>query len=164
MALRSSLQVLVTALVELVVSITHGLWLATTKHYLEIHRFKAVVVVSVNDTGRAGNAFPRPQALDDLVSALIFHKDVEMPLQHKETFFHFMRMRSVTLPRGHEHNGKREVSGRNYRCIVVLSRTAGTDKAMLRTFVSFKFRVLKSRPIRPSIGETRDISIHDLLQ
>src|ERR1700744_1961737 len=50
-ALRSSFQVLVASLIELIVSITHGLWLATTEHYLEVHRLKTVIVVSVNDAG-----------------------------------------------------------------------------------------------------------------
>jgi len=43
----------VAALVEVVVCVTHGLRLAASEHHLEVHGLKRVVLIAVNDAGRA---------------------------------------------------------------------------------------------------------------
>ena len=45
--------------IELVIGIPHRLGAAASQHDLKIDRLEALVLITVNDTWRAGNAFPR---------------------------------------------------------------------------------------------------------
>ena len=67
----------VLALVKLIIGIAHRIRLAAAEHDLEINRFKRVILIAVDDTGRAGNAFPRPKPGRDAPAAVVLDEDVE---------------------------------------------------------------------------------------
>jgi hypothetical protein len=61
--------------VERFVRVAHRLRSAAPEHDLEIDGFQAVIDVAVDDTGRAGGAFPRAQALVDPAAAFVFEEN-----------------------------------------------------------------------------------------
>src|SRR5258708_27946336 len=93
---RSGCEVIGAPLVKLLVRIAHGLRLAAAEHDLEVDRLQAVVLVAVNDAGRARDALPGSEARGDAVAGLILDEHVHKPLQHKEALPHFVRLSPLT--------------------------------------------------------------------
>src|SRR5437588_833513 len=85
------LEVGVAAFVELVVGVAHGVRLGAAEHHLEIDRLETVVLVAVNNAGRASDAFPRPEPRRQPLAALVLDEHVEIALQHEEAFLDLMR-------------------------------------------------------------------------
>src|SRR5260370_421151 len=61
----------------------------------------------------------------------------------------------------HNHDGQREVAGRNRRRIAVFSRPARADEAMLRALEAFDLGILERGPIGLAIRETRNVALND---
>src|SRR5215211_4812766 len=157
------LEMRIAALVEVVVGVAHGLRLGAPQHDLEVYRLQAVVLVAVDDAGRARDAFPRTEPRGQPLAALVLDEHVEEALQHEETFLHLVRVRGIALSRLDIHDRQREVLGRDHGRIVVLAGPTGTDETVLRTLVAFGLGVLEGGPIRLLLAEAADIFLHDLL-
>src|ERR1700758_4273578 len=71
------LQVRVLALVKLIIGITHRIRLAAAEHDLEIDRFKRVILITVDDPRRAGNALPSPEPGFVAPASFVLYEDVE---------------------------------------------------------------------------------------
>src|SRR6266478_8102640 len=158
---RSCLKVIAPALEQRIVGISHGFGLAASDHDLEINRLQTVVLIAMDDPRRAGDAFPGAEPARDLAAVFILDKDVEMALQDKEDFFDFMGVRGIALAGRHEHDGQREIAGRDRRRIAVFSRAPGADEAVLRALEALDLRIFERSPIRLAVGKTRDIALHD---
>src|SRR5271156_4704642 len=89
----------ILALVQLVVGIAHGVRLTAAEHHLEIDRRQRVVLETVNNAGRAGNAFPRSEPRGEPFAAFVLDEDVEKTLQHEKALLDLVGMRSVALAR-----------------------------------------------------------------
>jgi hypothetical protein len=157
-------QMRIAPLIEFFVGITHRLWLAAAEHDLEVDRLQAVILVPMDDAGRARYAFPRTQPLGDTLARLVLDEYVEMTLQNEENLLDLMGMSRVTLARRHKHDRKGEVLGRNGVGIAVLAGAASTDKAVLRPPEALDLGVFKRRPVRLTIGKPRRIALHDVFQ
>src|SRR5262249_43544109 len=81
------------------------------EHHLEIDRLKRIVLIAVDHSGWAGDAFPRPEPGGHSATAFIFHEDVEIALQHEKALLHFVRVRRIALATLDIHDGKREIAG-----------------------------------------------------
>src|SRR5215470_14522279 len=92
-------QVCVPALVKLIVGIAHRIRLAAAEHDLEIDRFKRVILITMDNSGRTRNALPRPEPRRDPPAAFVLDKDIEQALQHEKTLLDFVGVRSVALAR-----------------------------------------------------------------
>src|SRR5258708_31045497 len=66
---RPRVQVIGAPLVKLLLRITHGFRLAAAEHDLEVDGLQAVVLVAVNDAGRAGDALPGSEARGEAATA-----------------------------------------------------------------------------------------------
>src|SRR5229473_5885088 len=159
---RTCLQMIAAALVKLLVRIAHGFRLAAAEHDLEVDGLQAVVLVAVNDAGRAGDALPGSEARGEAVAGFILHEHVEKPLQHKEALLDFVGVGCVALARIDEHDRQSEIAGRNDGRIAMLAGAAGADEAMLRALVALDLGILKRRPIRLAVAEPGHIAVHDL--
>src|SRR5215831_8860131 len=153
----------VAAFVELVVRVTHRLRLAAAEHHLEIDRLERIVLVAMDDSGRARDAFPGPEPRGDALAALILHEHVEIALQHEEAFLDFVSMRGIALTGWHEHDREREVLGRDHGRIIVLAGTAGADEAVLGALVALDLGVLEGSPVGLLVAKATDIFCHDEL-
>src|SRR5262245_30343146 len=153
----------IAALVEVLVGVAHGLGLAATEHDLEVDRLQAVVLIAVDDAGGTRDAFPGPEAGGEALAALVLDEDVEIALEHEETFFDLVGVGGVALSRLHIHDRQGEVLRRDDGRIAVLAGTARADEAVLRALVALDLGVLERRPIRPLLAEASDIFLHDVL-
>src|SRR5262249_14682444 len=126
-------------------------------------RAERVVLVAVDDAGRARDTFPRPEPRGDALAALVLDEDVEETLQHEETLLDLVRVRGVALPGLHVHDREREVLGRDHGRVAVLAGAAGADEAVLRALVAFDLGILEGGPVRLLLPEAADIFRHDLL-
>src|SRR5437763_3016005 len=160
----SAAEMRVAALVELVIGIAHRLGPSLAEHDLEIHRFEALVLEAVDDPGRAGDAFPWPQALPHLPAGLVLDEDGQDALQHKKDLLDLMRMRGVALARRAIDDAQREGARRDNARVIVLPRAAGADKAVLGAAVAVDLRVLEGLPIRRLVAEPADIALGDLVE
>jgi hypothetical protein len=163
-AANSLLEVCIASLVQLFVGVAHCFRLCPAEHNLKINWLEAVVDVTMNDTGRAGNAIPRPQRALYASPFLVLHEYGEPPAQHKKTLFYFVCMRSISLPRLDVHDAEREAARWDDRRIVMLARPAGTDESMLRAFVSLDLCVFERRPIALFIDEPSNVAVRNLRQ
>src|SRR5712692_266406 len=154
----------VAARVKLVIGVAHGLRSRLAEHNLEINRLEAVVHVAVDHARRTRDAFPRPELDVDAPPAFVLDEGGEKALQHEEHFFHFVRMRRISLARLDVHDAQREAARRNHAGITVLARAAGADEAVLRALVALDFCVLERGPVGLAVAETGDELLRDLLQ
>src|SRR5271155_4031579 len=154
----------ILALVQLIVGIAHGVRLAAAEHHLEIGRRQRVVLETVNDAGRAGNAFPRSEPRGEPLAAFVLDEDIEKTLQHEETLLYLVGMRGVALAWLEIDDGEGEIAGRDNRRIVVLAGGAGADEAVLGALVAFDLGIGERRPIRLLVPEATDIFLHDLFE
>src|SRR3984893_4285610 len=81
------LEVVATPLEQFLIGIAHGFGLAASDHDLKIDRLQAVVLIAVDNSRGAGDAFPGAEAAGDPAGVFIFDEDVEMALAHEEDFF-----------------------------------------------------------------------------
>ena len=63
-----------------VVRIAHCFGSGLAEHNLEIDRLEAVVLIAVDDAGRAGDAFPRAEPLRKALAGFVLDEDIEMTL------------------------------------------------------------------------------------
>src|SRR5262245_53541277 len=103
------LEMRVAALVEILVGIAHRVGLGAADHYLEIDRLEAVVLIAVNHSGGAGDAFPWSEPRGEPLAALVLDEHVEKALQHEKAFFDLMGVRGIALTGLHIHDRKREI-------------------------------------------------------
>src|SRR5882757_4440325 len=80
------LEVRVPLLVEVLVGVAHGLGLGASDHHLKIDRREAVVLIAVDNAGRARNAFPGAEPRGQALAAFVLDEDVKKALQHEEAF------------------------------------------------------------------------------
>ena len=85
--------------VQLIVGVAHGLRLAAAEHHLKIDRRKRLVLKTVDDAGRTGDALPWTEPGRDPLAALVLDKNVEIALQHEKALLDLMGMRGVALAR-----------------------------------------------------------------
>src|SRR5262249_31215940 len=102
----SGVQMRVAPTVQLVVRIPHGLGAGLAQHHLEVHRLQALVDVAVDDAGRAGDTFPRPEAYVEPPARLVLDERSEVALQHEEHLLDLVRVRGVPLPGLDVHDGE----------------------------------------------------------
>src|SRR5262245_3294492 len=105
------LEMRVAALVELIIRLAHGFWLAAAVHHLDLDQLERIVLIAMDDAGRTRDAFPWPEPRGDALAALILHEHVEIALQHEEALLDFVGMGGIALARRHEHDREREVLG-----------------------------------------------------
>src|ERR1043165_3800494 len=86
---------------------------ALSKHHLHEHRFAGVVLVTVNDPARTGDAVPLIQDLLDPFAFGGFEENRQLPLEYEEDLFDLMRMSGISLARGHFHDAEREAALRD---------------------------------------------------
>src|SRR5262249_14428751 len=141
----------------------HGLGPPAAEHDLEVDRLEAVVLVAVDHTGRARDAFPRAEARRDALAVLFLDAHVEIAVQHEEALLDLVRMGSVALSGLDIHDREREIAGRNHGRVAVLARAAGADEAMLGALVALDLGILERRPIGLLLFEAADIALHDVL-
>src|SRR6185437_5753345 len=156
-------QMRAAAAIELVIGIAHGLGLGGAEHHLEIDRLKAFVLIAMDDTGRAGDAFPGSETARFAASAFIFDEDGEIALQDEEDFLDLVGVRGIALARRHIHDAQSEGARRDDGRIAMLARAAGADEAMLRAAIAFDLRVFEGFPIPDLVAKAPDIALGDLL-
>src|SRR5262249_59923835 len=78
------LEMRVAPLVELLVSVAHGLGFAAPQHDLEIDGLETVVLVAVDHTGRARDAFPWAQAGGGALATFVVDKHRDVALEPEE--------------------------------------------------------------------------------
>src|SRR5215469_1657305 len=89
----------VAAAVEVVIGVAHRLGTAAPEHDLHIDRLQAVVVETVNDPGRASDAFPWPELAADLPAGFVFEEHRQIALQDKKDLLDFVSMSRIGLTR-----------------------------------------------------------------
>src|SRR5258708_1915017 len=152
----------VSLFVELLVRIAHGFGLGPPQHDLEIDRSEAVVLIAVDDAGRAGDAFPGAEPRGQALAAFVLDEDIEETLQHEKHLLDLMGVRRIALPGLYIHDGKGEVLGRYDGRIAVLAGAAGADEAMLGALVAFDLGVFEGGPIGLLLAESPDEFLHDV--
>src|SRR5690242_2521029 len=160
----SRFQMCIAVLVEFVIGITHGLGPRPSEHHLEINGFETLVLVAVNDAGRAGDAFPWSEDPADAISGLILDEHHQISTQYEENFLHFMGVGSVSLTGRHKHDAERKAARRDYVRIGMFARPAGADETVLRPAIPFDFCVLERRPVAVLFTEAANMGAHDFFQ
>src|SRR5262249_46935195 len=97
----------------------------------------------MDNAGRTGDAVPRAETCDDAVTCLILNEHIEHAAKYEKYLFDFMGMGGIALARFHKHDREREISSRDRIGIVMFSRAARSDEAMLRPFKAFDLRVFE---------------------
>ena len=135
------------AFVKFFVGVAHCFRLTATQHDLKPDRLEAGIIVTVNHTGRAGNAFPRAEPSGQAFTRLVLHKDVQKPFQDEKGFFDLMCVRRISLARLDIHDAERMRTRRDRIGIAVLAGSAGANEAVLGPFIPFYLGILERFPV-----------------
>src|SRR5215475_480454 len=95
---------------------------------------------------------------------LVLEEKRHNAVQDKEDLFNLMSMGGAALSRRKVEHAEREITRRDDIWVVVLTRSAGADEAMLRTAAAFPLRVGKGIPIWHDVLELLCILFCDFTQ
>src|SRR5690606_21105670 len=162
--LFAGLQVGVSFRKQLGILVTHSLGPAAADHHLKIDWLQAVLLESVDDPGRAGDALPRPHAGFPAVALFVFDEPVQIALEYEKHLLHLVRMRRVALPHRQIHHAQSKAIRRDGTAIVVLARPARANEAVLGAAITIDAGVCERVPVGLTIAESRNELVHDFVE
>src|SRR5688500_13440999 len=157
-------QVRGAAPVQLLVGVSHGVRARPAEHNLEIHRLQALVHITVDHPGRAGDAFPRTEPDVQAPPAFVLDEGGQVAAQHEEDLLDLVGMRGVALAGLDIHDRQREAARRDDVDVDVLARAARADEAVLRALVAVDLCVLERRPVGLAVAKARHVARGDVLE